>query len=127
MELTYLTVCTQNTKNIIIKIFMLIRCIFEYFQKKRKVLTMNKKNGNLDKFGKREEILGNLPKIQRFKFERASFRSSGGRGVDRLLVIGSRDALVKGRPCYRESRYRESPVYMYQDLCCLNFHEINLI
>ena len=55
--------------------------------------------------------MGNLPKIQRFKFERASFRSSGGRGVDpvdRLLVIGRRDALVKGRPCYRESRYRES-------------------
>ena len=46
-----------------------------------------------------------------FKFERASFRSSGGRGVDRLLVMGNRDALVKGRPCYRESRYRESRVY----------------
>ena len=33
-----------------------------------------------------------------FKFERASFRSSGGIGVDRLLVMGNRDALVKGRP-----------------------------
>ena len=44
MELTYLmTVCTKNTKNIIIKKSMLIRCIFEYFQKKRKVLTINKK------------------------------------------------------------------------------------
>ena len=43
MELTYLTVCTQNTENVIIKISMLIGCIFEYFQKKRKVLTMNKK------------------------------------------------------------------------------------
>ena len=31
-----------------------------------------------------------------FKFERASFRSSGGRGVDRLLVMENRDALVKG-------------------------------
>ena len=29
-----------------------------------------------------------------FKFERASFRSSGGRGVDGLLVVGNRDALV---------------------------------
>ena len=47
----------------------------------------------------------------RFKFERASFRSSGGRGVDRLLVMGNRDALVKSRPCYRESRYRESRAY----------------
>ena len=46
-----------------------------------------------------------------FKFERASFRSSGGRGVDRLLVIGRRDALVKERFRYRESRYRESRVY----------------
>ena len=46
-----------------------------------------------------------------FQFERASFRSSGGRGVDRLLVMENRDALVKGRPCYRESRYRESRVY----------------
>ena len=70
------------------------------------------KNGNFDKFGKRNEKLGNLPKIQRFKFERDSFRSSGGRGVDRLLVIRRRDALIKGRPCYRESRYRESRVYM---------------
>ena len=70
-----------------------------------------KKNGNFDKFGKRDEKLGNLPKIQRFKFERASFRNSGGREVDRLLVIGRRDALVKGRPCYRESPYRESRVY----------------
>ena len=26
-------------------------------------------------------------------------------------VMGRRDALVKGRPCYRESRYRESRVY----------------
>ena len=33
-------------------------------------------------------------KYNGFKFERASFRSNGGRGVDRLLVIGSRDALV---------------------------------
>ena len=104
MGLTYLTVCTQNTKNIIIKISMLIRCIFEYLQKKRKVLKINKKNGNFDKFGKRDEKLGNLKKIQHFKLERASFRSSGGRGVDRLLVMGRRDALVKGRPCYRESR-----------------------
>ena len=47
-----------------------------------------------------------------FKFERASFRSSGGRGVDRLLVIGGRDALVKERFRYRESRYRESQVYL---------------
>ena len=47
----------------------------------------------------------------RFKFERASFRSSGGRGVDRLLVMGNRDAHLKGRPCYRESRYRKSRVY----------------
>ena len=54
------------------------------------------KNGNFDKFGKRDEKLGNLQKIQRFKFERASIRSSGGRGVDRLLVMGRRDALVKG-------------------------------
>ena len=46
-----------------------------------------------------------------FKFERASFRSNGGRGVDRLLVMGNRDALVKGRPFYRKSRYRESRVY----------------
>ena len=76
---------------------MLVRCIFEYFQKNRKVSTINKKM----------EI---LQKIKRFKFERASFRSSGGRGVDRLLVMGRRDALVKGRPCYRESRYRESRV-----------------
>ena len=91
---------------------MLIRCIFEYFQKKIQVLTINKKNGNFDKFGKRDEKLGNLQKIQRFKFERASFRSSGGRGVDRLLVMGRRDALVKGRPSYRESRYRESRVYI---------------
>ena len=45
-----------------------------------------------------------------FKFERASFRSSGGRGVDRLLVIGKRDALVKERFRYRESRYKESRV-----------------
>ena len=82
---------------------MLIRCIFEIFQKKRKVLTINKKNGNFDKFGTWDEKLVNLQKI-RFKFERASFRSSGGRGVDRLLVMGRRDALVKGRPCYRESR-----------------------
>ena len=48
-----------------------------------------------------------------FKFKRASFRSSVGRGVDRLLVMGNRDALVKGRPCYRESRYRESRVYLW--------------
>ena len=47
-----------------------------------------------------------------FKFERASFRSSGARGVDRLLVIGRRDALVKERFRYRESRYGESRVYM---------------
>ena len=33
-----------------------------------------------------------------FKFERGSFRSSGGRGLDRLFVMGNRDALVKGRP-----------------------------
>ena len=45
-----------------------------------------------------------------FKFEHASLRSSGGRGVDRLLVMGNRDALVKGRSCYRESRYRKSRV-----------------
>ena len=62
-------------------------------------------------FGKRNEKLGNLSKIQRFKFERASFRSSGGRGVDCLLVIGSGDAIVKGRSSYRESRYGESRVY----------------
>ena len=74
---------------------MLIRCIFEYFQKKRKVLTINKKNGNFDKFEKRDEKPGNLQNIQRFKFQRASLR----------------DSLVKGRPCYRESRYRESRVY----------------
>ena len=46
-----------------------------------------------------------------FKFERASFRSSGGRGFARLLVIGRGDALVKERFRYRESRYRESRVY----------------
>ena len=46
-----------------------------------------------------------------FKFERASFRSSGGRGVDRLLVKGNRDGLVKDRPCYRECRYTESRVF----------------
>ena len=46
-----------------------------------------------------------------FKFERASFRSGGGRGVDRLLVIGRRDALVTERFRYREFRYRESRVY----------------
>ena len=45
-----------------------------------------------------------------FKFERASFRSSGGRGVDRLLVIGRRDALVTEKFRYREFRYRESRV-----------------
>ena len=28
--------------------------------------------------------------------------------------MGRRDALVKGRPCYRESRYRESRVYLLQ-------------
>ena len=39
---------------------MLIRCIFEYFQKNRKVLKINEKNGNFDKFGKRDEKLGNL-------------------------------------------------------------------
>ena len=83
---------------------MLIRCIFEYFLKKRIVLTMNKKMKSFDRFGKRDGKLGNLPKIQRFKFDRASFRSSGGRGVYRLFVIGRRDALVKGRPFYRESR-----------------------
>ena len=83
---------------------MIIRCTFEYFQKKIKVLKINKKNGNFDKFGKRDEKLGNFQKIQRFKFERTSFRSSGGIGVDRLLVMERRDALVKGRPCYRESR-----------------------
>ena len=81
---------------------MLIRCIFEYFQKKS--LDNESKNGNFDKFGKRNEKLGNFPKIQRFKFEHASFRSSGGRGVERLLCIGRCDALVKGRPCYREFR-----------------------
>ena len=43
MELTHLTVCTQNTKNIIMKISMLIRCIIEYFQKKIKVLTIHEK------------------------------------------------------------------------------------
>ena len=64
--------------------------------------------------------MGNLQKIQRFKFKRASFRSSGGRDVDRLLVMRRRDALVKGGPLYRESRYRESRVY------CL-FYEIILI
>ena len=48
MELTYLTVCTQNTKNIIIKISMLIRCIFEYLQKKRKVLMINVINSNIN-------------------------------------------------------------------------------
>ena len=90
---------------------MLIRCIFEYFQKKRKVLTMNKKMEILTSL---ENGMKNLPKIQRFKFERASFRSSGGRGVDRL-VIRRRDALVKGRPCYRESRYRESRVYIFNN------------
>ena len=47
-----------------------------------------------------------------FKFERASFRSSRGRGVDRLLVIGRRDALVTERFHYREFRYRESRVYL---------------
>ena len=46
-----------------------------------------------------------------FKFERASFRCSGGRGVDRLLVIGRRDALVTERFRYWEFRYRESRVY----------------
>ena len=46
------------------------------------------------------------------KFKRASFRSSRGRGVGRLLVIGNRDALVKGRSYYREFRYRESRVYV---------------
>ena len=51
-----------------------------------------------------------------FKFERASFRSSGERGGYRLLVIGRRDALVKGRPRYSESRYRESRVYLDIDL-----------
>ena len=74
------------------------------FPEKKKNLADLIKNGNFDKFGKRDEKLGNLQKIQRFKFERASFRSSKGRGVDRLLVMGRRDALVKGRPCYRESR-----------------------
>ena len=63
-------------------------------------------------YNKKLEHRRNLQKIQRFQFERASFRSSGGRGVDRLLVMGRRDALVKGRPCYRESRYRESRVYL---------------
>ena len=46
-----------------------------------------------------------------FKFERVSFRSSGGRGFDHLLVMGNRDALVKGRPRYRESRvYKKSGI-----------------
>ena len=53
-----------------------------------------------------------------FKFERASFRSSGGRGVDRLLVIGRRDALVTERFRYREFRYRESRVYLNGFLRC---------
>ena len=48
MQLTYLTVCTQNIKNIIIKISMLIRCIFEYFQEKRKVLMINVINSNIN-------------------------------------------------------------------------------
>ena len=50
-----------------------------------------------------------------FKFERASYRSSGGRGVDRLHVIGRRDALVTERFCYREFRYRKSRVYYWQN------------
>ena len=82
-------------------------------RKKRKVLTINKKMKiltNLENEMKNWEI---CKKIQRFKFERASFCSSGGRGVDRLLVMGRRDALVKGRPCYRESRYGESRVYWF--------------
>ena len=57
-----------------------------------------------------------------FKFERASFRSRGVRGVDRLLVMGNRDALVKGRPCYRESRYRESRVYTYFEANRINLY-----
>ena len=67
-----------------------------------------------------------------FKFERALFRSSGRRGVDRLLVIGRRDTLVKGRPRYSESRYRESRVYLNQTNSglierndCLKFNKSN--
>ena len=56
-----------------------------------------------------------------FKFERTSFRSSRGRGVDRLLVIGRRDALVKERFRYRESRYKESRVYMFMYLRYVNY------
>ena len=59
---------------------MLIRSIFEYFQKKRKVLTINEKM----------EILINLEN-----------------GMKNWEICKKYNVSNSSAPCYRESRYRE--------------------